>query len=76
MILSFLQNTPKVANVQCPLCYYLFPRDQLLGHASEYTGEANNVDNVIEDPKIGAKRVIRKRTIADAIKLDESERKR
>jgi hypothetical protein len=62
--------------MQCPLCYYYFPRSEIGGHASECTGKGIDPEDDDDGPRIGTKRVIRKNTIGDAVRLDENERKR
>lgn len=66
---AIVNNTPRNVLSQCPLCYLMFPKNELADHASDCTGSE-------EDPKVGQKRGVRENTIAAAVEMDENERRR
>jgi hypothetical protein len=70
------QNTPRAISMQCPVCYLIFPKTELIIHASECTGPFKKEEEVEGVRILGKKRGIRKNTIAAAVAMDESERKR
>lgn len=53
--------------MQCPICYLLYPKDEINEHAAECKGDKETTGN---------KRGVRKNTIGAAVEKDESERKR
>lgn len=62
--------------MQCPVCYLMYPKMELIIHASGCTGLSKEQEEIEGVRILGKKRGIRKNTIAAAVAMDESERKR
>ena len=64
--------------MMCPICKSLFPKNDLADHASDCTGAQKDSEIIVAEAVkvIHAKRGITTKSIASAVELDESERKR